>query len=158
MKKMRSLLATVLAVLMSVAMAIPAFAAEVDAVDVAEPVSAEAVAVKDDGVAPLSYTNHTTVRTNGSWVIVASDSGGFNCSATISIPLLDGLAYKVDIGVADSVLRPSPTTVFNDVFGQNSSSKTIALGANQVLFVRITARTAFGGGASSYTVNTTINK
>ncbi len=158
MKKPRKLFATALAVAMSLTMSIPAFAAEAAPADI-EPVAVEAASVTDDAdIMPLSYTNHTTVRTNGTWVAVATDSNGFNCNAVVSIPLLDGFNYKVDIGTSSTILSVSPSTVINDAFGQTSNSRTIPLGRNQVLFVRISPRTALGGGTSAYTVNTTINK
>lgn len=158
-KKPRKLLALALAALMSMTMAIPAFAAEVTP-DEVEPAVAEIVETNGDdaGIVPLSYTNQTTVRTNGTWVPIASDGNGFNCNAVISIPLLDGFSYKVDIGLSSSMLNVTPNTVISDAFGQNSNSRTVALGNNKALFIRISPRTALGGGASSYTVNTTVNK
>lgn len=160
MKNARKLLfAVAFATLMPVAMSTSAFAAEVDNNASVAEVAESAVTVDDNmEVVPLSYTNHTTVKTDGKWVPIASDGGGFNCNAVVSIPLLDGFSYKVDIGLSGSMLQVTPTTVVNDAFGKSSTSRTVPLGTNKVLFIRISQRTALGGGASSYAVNTTVNK
>ncbi len=149
MKKLRNIMAMALAVVMSLSLAIPAFAAEAT-----EPAAAAETA--DTGIMPL-YTNTTTVRTNGTWTTVARENS-FGCNVTVAIPFFASLNYKVSIGYRTNYVQANPTVVADDAFGLNGNSKTIFVPSNAIAVeVRITSRDSIGG-ISSFNVNTTVNK
>jgi len=153
MKKLRNIMAMALAVVMSLSLAIPAFAAEATE-PAAEPAAAAETA--DTGIMPL-YTNTTTVRTNGTWTTVARENS-FGCNVTVAIPFFASLNYKVSIGYRTNYVQANPTVVADDAFGLNGNSKTIFVPSNAIAVeVRITSRDSIGG-ISSFNVNTTVNK
>lgn len=135
MKNLRKIMAAALVVIMSLSLAIPAFAAET----VEKPATPSMTAAEAE-IMPLASTT-TAVRTNGAWTQVASNNSGFGCNVTVSILALDTLNYKVDVGLFENLVTTTPTTTLSDIFGYNSSSKTFYVASNiKYIQVRITPR------------------